>query len=143
MHTILIAHHDVDFAEELASELRGSGFYTIVTCPGPFPPQRCIQCDTGYCPLSDGAHLLIYDPTLTSLDEAGNLHYLAADSALANPDVPILLAWSPDSIPDTAALLAIRESAPWVHVASSDPSTLLRQVRELLLAQAHPLEAIP
>jgi hypothetical protein len=141
MHTILIAHHDVHFAEGLASELHSSGFYTIVTCPGPFPPQRCIQCDTGYCPLSDGAHVMIYDPTLTSLDAQGNLHYLAADSALAHPEIPMLLAWSPDSVPDAGALLAIHDSAPWVHVASSDISTLRRQVHELVLAQAHPLEA--
>jgi hypothetical protein len=141
MHTILIAHHDVHFAEELASVLRSSGYYTIVTCPGPFPPQRCIQCDTGYCPLSDGAHLLIYDPTLTSPDAQGNLHYLAADSALAHPDIPMLLAWSPDSTPDAGALLAIHDAAPWVHVAAPDISTLRRQVNELVLAQAHPLEA--
>jgi hypothetical protein len=142
MHTILIAHHDVDFAEELAAELRGGGIFAIVTCPGPFPPQRCIQCDTGYCPLSDGAHLMIYDPVLTSLDAEGNSHYLAVDSALAHPDIPLLLAWSPDAVPDAGTLRAIHDAAPWVHVASHDRAKLLRQVHELLLAQAHPLEVI-
>jgi len=42
MHSILIAHRDVGFAEQLATLLRASGYYTIVTCPGPWPPQRCI-----------------------------------------------------------------------------------------------------
>ena len=33
MDSILIAHRDVGFAEELATQLRASGYFTIVTCP--------------------------------------------------------------------------------------------------------------
>jgi hypothetical protein len=59
MYSILIAHRDVAFAEQLAGQLRASGYFTIVTCPGPWPPQRCIRCDKGYCPLTEGADLMI------------------------------------------------------------------------------------
>src|SRR5438067_10363744 len=89
MHSILIAHHDLEFAEQLATHLRASGYFTVVTCPGPWPPQRCIRCDKGYCPLTEGADLMIYDPQLTSTDADGRLHSLALDSALAHPDVPM------------------------------------------------------
>jgi len=55
MRTILIAHRDADFADELATELRGWG-YRVIECPGPLPPAlRCIRCDKGYCPLTEGA----------------------------------------------------------------------------------------
>ena len=134
MHSILIAHHDVAFAEQLASFLRSSGYFTIVTCPGPWPPQRCIRCDKGYCPLSEGADLMIYDPQLTSPDAEGHVHSLAVDSALAHPDVPMLLAWSPKSVPDTGTLRAIRAQVPHVHTAASEPAALLAQIRGLLEA---------
>jgi hypothetical protein len=84
---------------------------------------------------------MIYDPELTSLDREGNSHYLAVESAKDHPDVPMLLAWSPKSAPEVGALRAIHRDAPAVHVASSDPTKLLRQVRELLLAQTYPFEA--
>jgi hypothetical protein len=132
MHTILIAHHDVAFAEILAAELRSNGYYAVITCPGPWPPQRCVRCDKGYCPLTEGAHLMIYDPTLVSLDADGHTHNLAIDSALAHPDVPMLLAWSSDSVPDAGTLREIRQHVPHAHVAARDPAALLRQVRGLL-----------
>ncbi len=136
MHSILIAHRDVGFAEQLASELRASGYYTIVTCPGPWPPQRCIRCEKGYCPLTEGAELMIYDPQLTAPDAEGRVHSLTVDSALAHPDVPMLLAWSPKSVHDAGTLRAIRAQAPHVHVAAHEPDALLRQVRVLLVDKA-------
>jgi hypothetical protein len=132
MHSILIAYRDVDFAEQLASYLRASGYFTIVTCPGPWPPQRCIRCDKGYCPLTEGADLMIYDPQLTAPDAAGHVHSLAVDSALADPDVPMLLAWSPKSTPDLGILRGIRMAAPHVRLAAHDPAALLAQMRALL-----------
>src|SRR5438874_10915917 len=125
MRSILIAHRDVGFAEQLATQLRASGYFTIVTCPGPWPPQRCIRCDKGYCPLTDGAELMIYDPQLTASDAEGRVHSLAADSALAHPDVPMLLAWSPKSVPDAGTLRAIRAQASHVRQADHDPAGLL------------------
>src|SRR5438270_13962681 len=122
MHSILIAHHDLEFAEQLATELRASGYFTIVTCPGPWAPQRCIRCDKGYCPLTEGAELMIYDPQLSAPDAEGHVHSLAVDSALAHPDVPILLAWSPKSVNDAATLRAIRSQAPHVRLAARDPA---------------------
>lgn len=51
MRTILIAHRDEAFAEQLESELRGAGYH-VIDCAGPWPPaERCIRCDKGYCPL--------------------------------------------------------------------------------------------
>lgn len=78
---------------------------------------RCIRCDKGYCPLSEGADLTIYDPELVAYDDAGHVHNLAIDSALAHPDVPMLLAW-PKTPPDVVTMRAIRSAVPWVHVAA-------------------------
>jgi hypothetical protein len=136
MKTILIAHHDIGFAEHLASGLRAAGYYTVLICPGPWPPMRCIRCDKGYCPLTEGADLMIYDPQLSTLDDDGHSHNLASHSALAQPEVPMLLAWSPDALPDAGTLRSIRAVAPWVHVAAHDPAALLRQVNGLLAVAA-------
>ena len=132
MRTILIAHRDVDFAEALANELRAWG-YRVIECPGPEPPGlRCIRCDKGYCPLSEGADLMIYDPSLVAYDEAGGSHNLALDSALADPYVPMLLAWSSATQPEASTLRAIHAAAPWVQLAAREPAALRRQLEEVL-----------
>jgi hypothetical protein len=136
MKTILIAHHDVGFAEHLVSELHSAGSYTVLTCPGPWPPQRCIRCDKGYCPLTEAADLMIYDPVLAAVDADGVSHNLATESATAHPDIPMLLAWSPSSIPDAGTLGSIRAQAPRVHVAAHDPVALRRQVQGLMAEAA-------
>jgi len=134
MRTILIAHRDTAFAEHLAGELRGWGYH-VIECPGPMPPvARCIRCDKGYCPLTEGADLMIYDPRLNAPDGAGHVHNLATESALSDPTVPMLLAWSPETVPDAGTLRAIRMEAPWVHVAAHAPGALRRQVHDLLAA---------
>jgi hypothetical protein len=142
MHSILIAHRNVAFAEELATQLRASGNFTIVTCPGPWPPQRCIRCDIGYCPLTEGADLMIYDPQLTAPDAEGRVHSLAVDSARAHPDVPMLLAWSSNSVPDAGTLRAIRAQAPHVQVAAHEPAALVRQIQTLIGAPVRQLEVM-
>jgi len=54
MRTILIAQRNVAFSNQLAGELRDSGYH-VIDWPGPWPPaQRCIRCDVGYCPLAEG-----------------------------------------------------------------------------------------
>jgi hypothetical protein len=142
MHTILIAHHDVRFAETLSAELRASGCYAVIACPGPWPPQRCVRCDKGYCPLTEGADLMIYDPTLTSLDGDGRRHSLAVDSGLAHPEVPLLLAWSPDAVPDAGTLYDIRKQVTHAHVAAHEPGAFLRQVGRLLQPAAAHVEVV-
>lgn len=137
MRTVLIAHRDEAFAKQLAAELRRGG-YRVLVCSGPVPPQRCIRCDKGYCPLTEGADVMIYDARLTSVDSEGHEHSLAADSAVAHPDVPMLLAWLPESAPDVGTLRAIRLQAPWVHVAAHTSAALLEQIRDLLAAAAMP-----
>jgi hypothetical protein len=137
MHTILIAHRDIGFAEQLGSVLR-SGGYQVIGCPGPWPPERCIRGDVGYCPLTEGADLMIYDPRLTGLDAHGEHYNLALASALAHPDVPMLLAWSPADEPDFGTLRGIRNLAPHVHAAAREPRALLRQIRSLLAPVAVP-----
>ncbi|HEX8968177.1 MAG TPA: hypothetical protein VF937_09870 [Chloroflexota bacterium] len=132
MHSILIAHRDVAYAEKVAADLGASGYFTLINCPGPWPPLRCIRCDTGYCPLTEGADLMIYDPMLSSVDGEGRARRLAVESALAHPDVPILLAWSPNAIPDASVLRAIRAQAPRVRIAARDPAALRSQVNMLL-----------
>jgi hypothetical protein len=132
MRTILIAHRDPIFAKQLAAELRGSGYH-VIDCPGPLPPRvRCIRCDKGYCPLTEGADLMIYDPALTAEDEVGEVHNLSIDSALAHPDVPMLLAWSPETAPDAGTLRAVRFAAPWAEIAADSPDMLRAQICEHL-----------
>jgi len=141
MWTVLIAHHDGAFAEQLSAELRIAG-YRIIDCSGPWPPaERCIRCDKGYCPLTESADLMIYDPRMTAVDTTGRRHNLAIDSAQAHPEVPMLLAWPPDQVPDAGTLRAIRVEAPNVHVAATTPEGRSRQVHELITA-AHTAEAL-
>jgi hypothetical protein len=139
MRTILIAHRDAAYAERLSAELRDGG-YRVIVCAGPQPPQRCIRCDKGYCPLTEGADLMIYDPRLTAADVDNRVHSLAVDSALAHPDVPMLLAWPPDGVPDLGNLRNIREQAPWVRVAAHPEEPLLRQIHDLLAAAPAPAQ---
>ena len=134
MRTILIAHHDQAFSEQLSVELRGGG-YRVIDCAGPWPPElRCIRCDKGYCPLTESADLMIYDPDMTGLNDLGQPYNLAVDSARAHPDVPMLLAWAPGDVPDAETLRAIRAQAPQVHGAARAPAARLRQIGELLAA---------
>ncbi len=134
MRTILIAHRDREFADDLTTDLRQAG-YRVIECPGPWPPaQRCIRCDKGYCPITEGADLMIYDPRLTALDRAGRPYNLAVDSAKAHPDVPMLLAWGPEAVPDAGTLRAIHTDAPHVHVASHSREGRLRQIHQLIEA---------
>ena len=140
MRTILIARGDMNYAERLAAELRADG-YRVICCPGPWPPATsCIRCDRGYCPLTEGADLMIYDPELTALDGMGHRYNLAVDSARAHQDVPMLLAWSPAQVPDTGTLRAIHVQAPYVHVAAPQPAVFRRQVHELLAATLVPAQ---
>jgi hypothetical protein len=142
MRTILIAHKNFDVATELAAEFRQSGF-RVIECPGPLPPkERCIRCDKGYCPLTEGADLMVYDPQLTAVDPQGRRYNLALDSARAHPEIPLLLAWAPDEVPDAGTLRAVRFETPNVHVAASTPAGRSRQVRQLIAASQAP-EVVP
>ncbi len=136
MRTLLIAHHDQAFAEQLTTELREGGF-RVIDCPGPWPPGlRCIRCDRGYCPLTESADLMIYDPDLTALNDLGQPSNLAVESARAHPEVPMLLAWAPTDVPDAGTLRAIKAQAPQVHPAAREPAARLRQINELLAVGA-------
>jgi hypothetical protein len=136
MRTILIAHRDITFSAHLAAELRQAG-YRVIECPGPWPPkERCIRCDTGYCPLTEGADLMIYDPQLTALDAAGRRYNLAVDSALAHPDVPMLLAWSPRQPAEASSVGGIQAEVPSVQVAAEQPVERLQQIQRLLAMSA-------
>ena len=134
MNSILIEQRDMRFAEQLAMELHASGDFTVLLCPGPWPPQRCVRCTTGDCPLTRDADLMIYDPRITAKDAKGNVHNLAVDSALAHPEVPMLLTWPPESAPEAAALGNIRTRAPHVRLAARETAALPAQVRRILEA---------
>ncbi|HLZ25903.1 MAG TPA: hypothetical protein VKV73_01125 [Chloroflexota bacterium] len=134
MRTILIAHHDQAFSQQLAAELRAGGWH-VIDCPGPWPPAlRCIRSDKGYCPLTESADLMIYDPDLTALNDFGQPYNLAVDSARAHPDVPMLLAWAPTNVPDAGTLRAIKAQVPQVLAAAREPAARLRQIHDLLAA---------
>jgi hypothetical protein len=128
MRTLLIAHPEASVATAMASSLSSHGYQTV-TCPGPWPPRRCIRCDVGYCPLTDGADLMIYDPNLVSCDRSGTAHNLALESAEAQPDVPMLLAWQGD---EPTSVRFISERVPNAHRASLDPEELIAQISRLI-----------
>lgn len=130
MRTVLIAHANAAFANTLSSRLVLAGYRTI-TCPGPWPPAlRCIRHDVGYCPLTEGADLLVYDPDLIGYDADGRVHSLTIESAQAHPDVPMLLAWQGNDPP--ASVGVIRAEVPTALPAASDPEAFVDQVRELI-----------
>ena len=132
MDTILIAQRDPSFSTALEGDLRSEG-YRVISCPGPWPPrERCIRCDKGYCPLTEGADLMLYDPRLTALDAEGKRYNLAVDSALAHPDLPMLLVWPPDQAADLGTLRQIREQVPHVKIGAKTRVALLAQLRALL-----------
>ena len=129
MRTVLIAHRDPEIASSLEADFRREGYH-INTCPGPFPPKlRCIQCDTGYCPLTDGADVLIYDPTLVALDENGVSHNLAVESALNHPDIPMLVTGLTET--EAAGAADVMARAPNVVLAAQDRAEMLEQVNQL------------
>lgn len=132
MKTILIAQADEAYADRLTSDLRSAGFH-VVNCSGPEPPRaRCIRCDKGYCPLTEGADVLIYDPTLTALDDFGERHNLALESAQAHPDVPMLLAWPPGKGPEFGILRELKQHSPNIHAAAIQPDALVLEINKLL-----------
>src|SRR5262249_57951599 len=105
MRRVLIAEPNTDFASSLARPLMAAG-YRVATCPGPWPPEcRCIRCDVGYCPLTEGTDLMIYSPDLVGYGPDGPPHLLALDSGLAHPDIPLLLAWAGDDEPPGVQLI--------------------------------------
>src|SRR5436309_11225976 len=130
MITVLVAQPNVKFASALAEPLLAAG-YRAITCPGPWPPAlRCIRCDVGYCPLTEAADLLIYDPDLVAHGADGQCHILAVDSANAHPDVPLLLAWpGPD---EPASVSAVVAEVPRAQRALTEPDDLVGQVRQLV-----------
>jgi hypothetical protein len=79
---------------------------------------------------------MIYDPELTGVDAHGRAYNLAVDSALAQPDVPVLLAWPATASPDAGTLRAIRMEAPQVRLAARAPEPLVRQIGQLLSSPA-------
>jgi hypothetical protein len=133
MRTVLIAHRDPAIATSLEADFRRVGYH-INTCPGPFPPQlRCIQCDTGYCPLTDAADVLIYDPSLVALDADGASHNLAVESALAHPALPMLVtSFTPAEREPAAGVMAQAQN---VELGAQDRSEMLVQVNQLITSR--------
>lgn len=130
MRTIVIAEPNSAFADLLARPLITEG-YRVATCPGPWPPElRCIRCDIGYCPLTEGADLLIYNPDLVGYADDGVPHLLALDTGKAHPDVPLLLAWAGDEEP--ASVSRILAELPNGLRAAPDTDALLDQIRKLI-----------
>jgi hypothetical protein len=138
MRTVVIAHRDPAIAAALEADLRETGYH-LNTCPGPFPPKlRCIQCDTGYCPLTDAADVLIYDPTLVALDDDGVSHNLALESALSHPDIPMLVTGFTETEAEGAA--DVMAKAQNVVLAAQDRAEMLVQVNRLA---SRTLEMLP
>jgi hypothetical protein len=126
MRTILIADSNETFAESLALDLRRAGF-NVVDCAGPWPPRlRCVRCDVGYCPLTEGADAMIYQADLTGLDREGRCYNLALDSALAHPELPVFLVWHGESEPRCVA--EILGAAPNAARAPEDRAELVKRL---------------
>jgi hypothetical protein len=130
VRTILMARPESVRASQRFNLLAGAG-YNVVTCPGPWPQARCARHTMGYCPLTEGADLMLYDPALEGQDSSGQRYKLAIDSGLAHPDVPLVLDSDDPNYPP-AALDAICAAVPGAEVAEREPLALLAQVRRLL-----------
>ncbi len=130
MRTILIARPESAATSQRVNLLAGAG-YNVVTCPGPWPPERCPRHTLGYCPLTNGADLMLYDPALEGIGLDGTSQTLAIDSGRAHPEVPLLLD-SDDANYPAAALDAIRKAIPGAEVAEREPEALLAQIGRLL-----------
>lgn len=129
MRTVVIAHRDPAIAAALEADLREAGYH-LNTCPGPFPPKlRCIQCDTGYCPITDAADVLIYDPTLVAFDDKGVSHNLALESALSHPGIPMLVTGFTET--EAEAATAVMANTHNVVLAALDRAEMLVQVNRL------------
>ena len=129
MRTVLIAHRDPAIADSLEADLSRAGYH-INTCPGPFPPKLCcIQCDTGYCPLTDAADVLIYDPTLVGLGVSGAYQNLALESARAHPDIPMLVTAFTEG--EAQAAPGVMARAENVFIAAQDRAEMLVQIDQL------------
>jgi hypothetical protein len=141
MRTVVIADRDEAFAEALAADLRQAGFQ-VVGCPGPWPPRlRCVRCDVGYCPLTEGADIMVYQADLTGLDREGRAYNLALDSALAHPEIPLILLWHTPAEPEAVA--RILTAAPNSWPGPQDRAGLVRLVRELATAPVQLAETPP
>ncbi len=130
MRTILIAEENLRATSERVNLLSAAG-YNVITCPGPWPPERCIRCDVGYCPLTEGADLMIYDPKLTARDHTGQIYNLAIASGIAHPEVPLVLA-ADDMTRDDDSVQAVKAALPRAEVAAAQPPAFLAQVARLL-----------
>jgi hypothetical protein len=130
MRTILIAKADLTATSQRVNLLAGAG-YNVITCPGPWPPDRCSRHTVGYCPLTESADLMLYDPTLEGHDTNGQACTLAIDSGLAHPDVPLVLDADDASYPQ-AMLDAICAAVPSAEVAERETPALLAQIQRLL-----------
>lgn len=81
MQSILIAHGDIAFAETLANQPRASGYLTVVTCPGLWPPRRCVRGDKGYCLLTAGGSPPDVDTLRAMRAQAPDVHVAGHEPA--------------------------------------------------------------
>jgi hypothetical protein len=77
----------------------------------------------GYCPLTNGADLMLYDPALEGVGPDGSSQKLAIDSGLAHPEVPLVLDSDDPNYPQ-ASLDAICAAVPGAEVAAREPNAL-------------------
>lgn len=134
MRTILVARPESASTSQRVNLLAAAG-YNVITCPGPWPHTRCGRHSVGYCPLTEGADLMLYDPALESQDANGQRFKLAVDSGRAHPEVPLVLE-SDDPHYSPAALEEICLAVPGAEVAQSEPQALLAQIHRLLQERA-------
>jgi hypothetical protein len=87
-----------------------------------------------YCPLTDAADVLIYDPSLVALDASGAAQNLAVESALAHPDLPMLATTFTPAEAEAARSVIAR--AKNVALGARDRLEMLVQVNQLVGAHA-------
>jgi hypothetical protein len=68
--TVLLVESDPVERERLRGALETAG-YEVISCPGPTAPDyTCIGGREGYCPLVEGADVVVLDPWLAGEDPA-------------------------------------------------------------------------
>jgi hypothetical protein len=88
VRTILMARPESVRASQRFNLRAGAG-YNVVTCPGPWPQARCARHTMGYCPMTEGADLMLYDAGLQLVGVAPiDEHHLAVRASLQRPAQP-------------------------------------------------------
>lgn len=84
---VLLVHHDIDLADQMADSIRRHG-YEVEQCSGP-SSASCPVMRGEQCPAVEGADVLVYDVWSTTTSDGGKA--LVEGLRELHPSVPVVL----------------------------------------------------